>query len=162
MINEQQEKDTVADVKDATPSTESMVEPKRPVAEFVEATEFNKTSLYMVYALFLAGAISAGLATLGGLIFAYVKLTSTRSLDEKSHYHHVIKTFWFGLIGIIASYILTFGVYLTGGASSAMSGNGGGLMVAALISTLIMLATFGWILYRVIKGIVKASEGKGI
>ncbi|WP_148253453.1 DUF4870 family protein [Aidingimonas lacisalsi] len=102
--------------------------------------EPDKSSVFILWALYGIGVISGGFVTLCGVIFAYIKKGSARNAFEDSHCRYAIRTFWYSLLWTVVGLALSFigvGVFI--------------LVIAAI-----------WYIYRVIKGLIRASEGAEI
>ncbi|MFP3873776.1 MAG: DUF4870 family protein [Thiohalophilus sp.] len=82
--------------------------------------------VYLLQALSYVTAITYVIA----VIVNYVKLDDVRGTWLESHFRWQIRTFWYSLIGLIVGVI---GLYI-------------------LIGYLILLATFFWVIYRIVKG----------
>ncbi len=92
----------------------------------------------VAYVLFLIGWPTLHLATIGGVVLAYVQRTDSRGTIWESHFDAIIKTFWISLVvGVIAIplcfVVVGFGVL--------------GILVI-------------WFLYRTIRGLVHAIDSK--
>lgn len=92
--------------------------------------------VYLLYALHLLFGITA----LIGVIVCHTKKDVTANTLYASHNHWQIVTFWTAVVGYVAAlyYIVRFG------------------------STLILMVTLVWTLYRIIKGAVLAYQRKPI
>jgi uncharacterized membrane protein len=79
----------------------------RPAAAagYVSAAPTDKTTVVVIYALYLAGFISAGLTTLIGLVMTYV-LSGQASDIARSHYVFLQRTFWKGLLFSLIGWVL--------------------------------------------------------
>ena len=92
----------------------------------------------VAYLLFLVGWPTLHLATIGGVILAYVQRGDSRGTIWESHFDAIINTFWVSLvIGVIAIPLcfVVVGFFVLGG-----------LVI--------------WFLYRTIRGLVHAIESK--
>ena len=73
----------------------------------------DKTMVIVVYALYLAGYLTAGLSTVVGLVVAYLQRSAASPLAQ-SHYTFLIRTFWMGLVWTLAAGVIAlFGVIFT-------------------------------------------------
>jgi len=105
-----------------------------PVAE----SDSNRTMAIVAYILFLVGWPTLHLATIGGVILAYVQRGETRGTIWESHYEAIISTFWISLvIGIAAAPLILIGI---------------GLVVYPVLVV--------WFLYRTIRGLIHALDRK--
>ena len=68
----------------------------------------DKTLPIVTYVLFLLGFVTHGVTAAVGLIVAYASRSSARPMAE-SHYTFLIRTFWIGLLLMVAGGVL-FGV----------------------------------------------------
>jgi len=82
--------------------------------------------VYLLQALSYLTAITYVIA----VIVNYVKLDDVRGTWLESHFRWQIRTFWISLLGFIVGFI---GLYI-------------------LIGWLILVATFFWVVYRIVKG----------
>ena len=98
-----------------------------------------QTWAIIVWALYLASTIT-GFSGIAGLIIAYLKRNELAATPFGSHMTYAIRTFWIGLIGIVIGFVLTF----------------------VLIGILVLIAVCVWSLYRMIRGLVCAIDGRPI
>lgn len=99
-----------------------------------------KTWAIVVWALFLSGSITGGIGSLVGLIIAYLKRPEVVGTPYESHFTSAIRTFWIGLIGVVVGFVLTF----------------------VLIGILVLIAVGIWSIFRAVRGLLKAIDGKPI
>lgn len=78
-----------------TPMTDPLY--RQPASGYALAAASDKTTVVVVYALYLAGFVTAGLSTLVGLVMTYV-LRGEASDIARSHYVFLAHTFWKGLL----------------------------------------------------------------
>ena len=112
-----------------------------PMPEPEEQNNLNelKTITTIVYAL-QAIAFFIGISFIAAVILNYVKKEDVQGTWLASHFRWQIRTFWFGLLwGIIGviSFFLVVGYF-------------------------VLIANAIWIVYRIIKGWLRLSEGKGM
>jgi uncharacterized membrane protein len=96
-----------------------------------------RTVAIIVYLLYLAALIN-GLTAVIGVILAYVKRDDARGTVYESHFANAIEVFWIFLIGMLVAVPLCF----------------------ILIGIPLVLALYVWVLFRTIKGVVRASDGR--
>ena len=109
-------------------------------APYTPATgsDSNRTMAIVSYILLLVGWPTLHLATIGGVILAYVQRGEARGTVWEGHFEAIISTFWVCLVvGIVAIPLCFIGI--------------GFLVLAGLII---------WFLYRVIRGLVHALDSK--
>jgi uncharacterized membrane protein len=93
-----------------------------------------------VWALYLVSIVTVGLTALVGLIIAYVKKPDLASTPFGSHMNYAIRTFWVSVAGWIVGSILT----------------------VVLIGYLLLLIVSLWSLFRCVRGLIKALDGRAI
>jgi uncharacterized membrane protein len=98
-----------------------------------------KTWAIIVWVLYLASGIT-GITVIVGLVIAYVKRAELAGTPYGSHMTYAIRTFWLGLIGVIIGIVLTF----------------------VLIGIVVLIAVAVWMLYRMIRGLILALDGRAI
>jgi uncharacterized membrane protein len=82
--------------------------------------------------------LTAGLATIAGLVLAYIKKDDAAGTWVESHFRWLIRTFWYSLLwGVIGAltWVLVIGIFIIG-------------------------ANMVWFIYRIIKGWLRLSENK--
>jgi len=90
------------------------------------------------YVLFLIGWPTLHLATIVGLILAYVKRGETRGTIWESHFDNIINTFWVTLVVGIVAIPLCF----------------------IIVGIPLLIGVGIWFLYRSIKGLIRAVDNK--
>lgn len=93
----------------------------------------------IVYAL-QAVSFFVGLTAIAGAVLNTLKTETVKGTYVESHFRWQLRTFWFGLAGILIG-AFTFWI---------------------LIGYFILLGTSIWIIYRIIKGWLKLSEGQPV
>jgi uncharacterized membrane protein len=106
------------------------------------ADSSSRISAIIVYGLYLVGWPCLHLPTVAGLILAYIKRDDARGTLWESHFDNQISIFWTSLVGGIAAGILCL--------------TGIGLVVGLPMIAVIVV----WFLYRSIKGLLRAIEGR--
>ncbi|EXX92870.1 putative transmembrane protein [Bordetella holmesii 1058] len=92
---------------------------------------------YGLFALgFLTGGI-LGVATLAAVVLMYLKRSDTAGTVYASHFDWLLRTFWWSLLWLAISFVLTL-IY---------------------IGWIGMIATVVWVLYRLIRGWLALLEG---
>ena len=92
----------------------------------------------VAYVLFLIGWPTLHLATIGGVILAYVQRDDVRGTIWESHFDAIITTFWISLVIGVIAVPLCF----------------------VLVGIPLMIGLVIWFLYRTIRGLVHAIESK--
>src|SRR5690606_35764569 len=96
---------------------------------------------HLIYGLFALGLLSAGffgIATIAGIVLAYLKRGDAAGTVYAHHFDWVIKTFWWGLLWVILSGLSTF----------------------IFIGWLTGLIALVWIVYRIIRGWLALFSGQ--
>lgn len=102
-----------------------------------DALESARTTAIIVYLLYLAALVN-GFTAIIGVILAYIKRDDVRGTIYEGHFSNAIEVFWVFLIGMIIAVPLCFVLI--------------GFPLVALI--------YVWVLFRTIKGLVRAIDGK--
>lgn len=107
----------------------------------VEAQEEQslKTITTVVYAL-QAASFFIGLSFIAAVIINYIKQPQVEGTWLESHFRWQIRTFWFSLLWSIIGFVLVF----------------------VLIGYLVLPAVALWVIYRIARGWINLSEGKGM
>jgi uncharacterized membrane protein len=122
-------------------SEEGMMNGQEPQGEKRSSTadplKQAKTVTMIVYAL-QAGSFLLGVTSIAAIIINYLKKEEVQGTWLASHFRWQIRTFWFGLLwGAV-------------GALTALIGIGFVLLGFDLV----------WVIYRIVKGWLRLSEGK--
>lgn len=110
------------------------------------------------YALFIV-AVTNGFTSIVGVVLAYVKRPEARRTIWESHFNNLIHVFWSG-VAVFALFLiaLMFGVF--GFAHSVENDAFPGVLFLVPVIWLLGVAYLVWYLYRTVKGIVQALDGK--
>lgn len=98
-----------------------------------------KNVTMVVYAL-QALSFLWGITAVIGLIVNYVKRDDARGTVYESHFDWQIRTFWWGLLWAVVGLILAL----------------------VLVGFLVLFVAWIWMIYRVVKGWLKLTEGKPV
>jgi uncharacterized membrane protein len=82
-----------------------------------------------------------GLTAIVGIVINYVKREDAIGTIYESHFNWQIRTFWFGLLWGFVGFVL---------------------VLALGLGFLILFAAWIWMIYRVVKGWLKLTEGKPV
>ena len=110
-----------------------MTESEVPVADEKKLRDLA----LLVYVLQALGFV-IGVTWIVAIIIDYVKLDDVRSTWIESHFKWQIKTFWFGLLGVIIGVVTAL----------------------IVIGWLILAATSIWVIYRIVKGWLALNDSK--
>jgi uncharacterized membrane protein len=81
-----------------------------------------------------------GLPAIVGLVINYVKRDDARGTIYESHFDWQIRSFWWGLVWALV----------------------GGVLAVLLVGFVVMFVAWVWMIYRVVKGWLKLTEGKPV
>ncbi len=117
----------------------------------------------IVWGCFL-GNFLTGFTGLIGVILAYVKRPKLKGTIYASHMVSAIRTFWIGLGAVLGGLLGPFWMFLAattphGSPTPAVPAF---MIVLALGCVVLFLGGFVWILFRAIRGFVRALEQKPI
>lgn len=100
----------------------------------VESTSNSPTkeqkNLVLVVYILQAASFLIGISAIAGVIINYMKRDEVRGTWLESHVNWQIKTFWYGLAGVVV----------------------GAILLAVAVGALVLLVVSIWYLYRIIKG----------
>jgi uncharacterized membrane protein len=129
----------------------------------VPTTDSLRGAALIGYGLFLAAYFTAGLTAVAAVVLAYLKQSEAHGTIWASHFRNQIVVFWVMAI----TFVLAVPIYVM---SIALAVAFGILAwpVSLLAAPFILFALFFpfglivvvWFLYRVIKGLVRASDSK--
>ncbi len=98
-----------------------------------------KTVTQVVYAL-QALAFLWGITAIVGIVINYVKRDDARGTLYENHFDWQIRTFWWGLLWGVVGVVLSL----------------------VFVGIFVLIAVWIWMIYRVVKGWLKLSEGKPV
>jgi uncharacterized membrane protein len=98
-----------------------------------------RTPAIVIYILYLAAVVSAGVAGIAGVIVAYVKREDAKGTMWESHYKNQIEAFWVWLLLFVVG-CLTIWIFFIG--------------------VPVIIVSFIYFLYRTIRGLLRALENK--
>jgi uncharacterized membrane protein len=104
----------------------------------VAESDNGRIMAIVAYVLFLVGWPTLHLATVGGVILAYVQRSDVRGTIWESHFDAIISTFWISLVIGVVAVPLCF----------------------VVVGIPIVLGLIVWFLYRTIRGLVHAIDSK--
>jgi len=102
-----------------------------------QSAENLRTLAIITYVLYLLACLN-GITALIGVIIAYVKRGDAEGTPYKSHFDNLISVFWTTLIAGILGAILVF----------------------VVIGFAVLAGLLVWYLYRTIRGLLRAVDGK--
>jgi uncharacterized membrane protein len=110
------------------------------------------------YVLFII-AMTNGITGIAGVVLAYIKRPEAHGTIWESHFNNLIHVFWSGVV-VFALFliVLLFGVF--GVAHSVQADAVPGVLFLIPVVWLLGVAYVVWYLYRTVKGIMRAIDGK--
>ena len=99
-----------------------------------------KTWAMIVWGLYIASYFTAFVTLIVGVVIAYVKRDELAGTPFESHMTSAIRTFWISLIGSIIC----------------------GILMLVLIGFALAAVLFVWQLFRIIRGMIRALDGRPI
>jgi uncharacterized membrane protein len=100
-------------------------------------TDQQKNLVLLVYIL-QAASFLVGITSIAAVVINYLKRDEVKGTWLESHFNWQIKTFWYGLLGMVI----------------------GAVLLVVVIGGLVLLATTIWFIYRIIKGWLAYNDGK--
>lgn len=107
-------------------------------AQPVRTDESQRGTAILAYVLYLVGWPTLHLATIVGLVLAYVQRKDARGTVWESHFNNLIETFWIALIVFVVAVPLCF----------------------VFIGIPILIGLAIWVLYRTVKGLIRAIDSR--
>lgn len=106
----------------------------------VQKMDSQKNLAFVIYVLQLLALVSFVTAVVG-VVISYIKVDDAREPDWlRTHYRWQIKTFWIWLLLTIVGFIT----------------------IIILIGWLILLFTTIWLIYRVVKGLIRLHDSQPV
>lgn len=131
-------------------------------------TEDKQRSLvtynHITYLLNIISYFTAGLLWIVPIVMHYIKRHEADGTWLATHFDWQIKTFWYSIVGFaIGVIIIVFAVGGMGVSMMADSGNGAiGSFLLLGLGLLIMVCTFIWHLYRIIRGWIALTDNRPV
>ena len=107
-------------------------------AQPVRSDETLRGTAILCYALYLLGWPTVHITTIVALVLAYVQRGEAHGTVWESHFRNLIETFWVAVVVAIVAIPLCF----------------------VVIGIPILFGLAVWVLYRTIKGLIRAVESK--
>ena len=104
-----------------------------------ETLRSNKTLTWVIYGLYAASFL-IGITWIVAIVLNYVKRGDVAGTYLESHFTWQIRTFWISLVVALIGMVL----------------------MLVLVGWLVLLADAVWVIYRLVMGALKLSEGKPI
>ena len=118
-----------------------------------------RQSAMIAYALMLS-ALAIGFTALIAVIFAYIRRTDAVGTIWESHFRNVIVVFWTMCVAAVIAFVtfpIVVGAYLSG----AFAWPPLPALVAPMLFWMFGFPIIAlWFLYRMIKGLVRATDGR--
>ena len=111
--------------------------PQGGPVEDPEKIKSLKTITTVIYAL-NALSLFVGVSSIVAIIMNYVKLSDTRGTWLESHFRWQIRTFWYGILWAVVSFVLMF----------------------VMVGYVLLVAVGIWYIYRIVKGWLRLADNK--
>ncbi|RJY09351.1 DUF4870 family protein [Aurantiacibacter aquimixticola] len=135
-----------------------MAETTPPPPQGQEAKGVTLMRPVIVALLYLLNLV-LGFSAIVGLVLAYVwRADEDTTAWERTHYVYLIRTFWIGLIVMVAAVIVLLSLAIGIDASSDTRGADAGITIAMVLLVLFALFMLAWYCIRCILSLVKAGE----
>jgi uncharacterized membrane protein len=103
----------------------------------VASADSTRTLTIVIYLLYLASLVN-GITAIIGVALAYAKREDARGTPYDSHFSNAIEIFWIFLVGMMVAVPLCF----------------------VLIGIPLVVALYIWVIFRTVKGLVRAIDGR--
>lgn len=119
---------------------------------------------HVTYLLYVVSYFTAGLLWIVPIVMNYVKRHDADGTWLATHFDWQIKTFWYSIVWFaIATLLIVFAV---GGLGVGIMADSGNLAIGSVLLTglglMIMIFTFVWHLYRIIRGWIALTDGRPV
>ena len=101
------------------------------------SADSTRTLTIVIYLLYLASLVN-GITAIIGVALAYAKREDARGTPYESHFSNAIEMFWIFLVGMMVAVPLCF----------------------VLIGIPLVAALYIWVIFRTVKGLVRAIDGR--
>lgn len=117
----------------------------------------KKTLTLVLYVLYIAAIITAGILAVIALIINYVKRSDMEGTIFASHFTWQIRTFWWYLFWNIIAFIPFGFLFFTENNPDLFTGVA---LITSLFCFAVIIISWIWIVYRAIRGLIYLSENK--
>ena len=119
---------------------------------------------HITYFLYVVSYFTAGLLWIVPIVMNYAKRHDADGSWLATHFDWQIKTFWYSIVWfVIGVIIITFAL---GGFGVSMLADSGNIAIGSVLlagfGLLIMIFTFIWHLYRIIRGWIALTDGRPV
>ena len=119
---------------------------------------------HITYFLYVISYFTAGLLWIVPIVMNYAKRHDADGTWLATHFDWQIKTFWYSIVlFVIGIMIITFAL---GGFGISMLADSGHIAIGSLLLAafgfLIMIFTFVWHLYRIVRGWIALTDGRPV
>ena len=128
--------------------TDEMIEVNPKPDNNTSDNQESELFMHVVYGCFAGGFLTGGLTALVGLIISYIKRADVADSYLASHVTWAIRTFWWGLLFMVLSFIGKFVLTIT--------------IIFIFASGAFFLLTGLWFIYRIAKGWMALSKQEPI
>ncbi len=119
---------------------------------------------HITYLLYVVSYFTAGLLWIVPIVMNYVKRHDADRSWLATHFDWQIKTFWYSIVWFAIGVLLI--VFAVGGLGVGIMADSGNIAIGSVLLTglglLIMVFTFVWHLYRIIRGWIALTDDRPI
>ncbi|WP_256713826.1 hypothetical protein [Psychrobacter sp. Cmf 22.2] len=144
-------------------TTHRLMHQERPLLTQKEQRSLT-TYNHITYLLYVISYFTAGLLWIVPIMMNYGKRRDAEGTWLATHFDWQIKTFWYSIVFfVIGTIIITFAL---GGFGVSMLADSGNIAIGSFLlagfGVLIMLFTFIWHLYRIIRGWIALTDSRPV
>jgi uncharacterized membrane protein len=119
---------------------------------------------HITYLLNIVSYFTAGLLWIVPLVMHYAKRHEADGTWLATHFDWQIKTFWYSIVGFVIGMMII--LFALGGLGISVMADSGNLAIGSVLLTgfgiLIMVVTFIWHLYRIIRGWIALADNRPV
>ncbi|WP_227671378.1 DUF4870 family protein [Psychrobacter sp. 72-O-c] len=119
---------------------------------------------HVTYLLYVVSYFTAGLLWIVPIVMNYAKRHDANGTWLATHFDWQIKTFWYSIVLFAIGALLI--VFALGGLGVGIMADSGNITIGSFLFTglglLIMVFTFVWHLYRIIRGWIALTDGRPV
>lgn len=119
---------------------------------------------HVTYLLYVVSYFTAGLLWIVPIVMNYAKRHDADGTWLATHFDWQIKTFWYSIVGFAIGMMII--LFALGGLGVGLMADSGNIAIGSVLLTglgvLIMVLTFIWHLYRIIRGWIALTDGRPV
>lgn len=119
---------------------------------------------HITYLLYVVSYFTAGLLWVVPIVMNYAKRHDARGSWMATHFDWQIKTFWYSIVWFIIGIVIIS--FAAGGFGVSMIADSNNIAIGSILVAgfgfMIMMFTFIWHLYRIIRGWIALTDGRPV